>query len=585
MKEKKRESFFVGFCFDPTGLFAIPERNEKNSTLMPIRFSIGRERAREAGGKAAVAAVKEGGREGSRGRSRFTFRFFPLDLQSPQCRSLLLRATASPPPRLLRLPLCRPRLPSSASSAGAEPQRRRSLVSKVFFREAIDLSSLLSTSRRRSHPFSSSRLSLHHSLPHTVIDGLAPQGPAKRPSRGLEGALSRLGISDEAEKKSKEEEKDASSSMLSSAFRRVATGGRGALAAALAAAAAAAAAAVGTSAAAAVSPPPAAETTTNEERSLPRYRQVAGRRRKRGAEAAASSKSKGSKGASTSAASSLARKGEDNDAALARAVAAAAAGGAAVVELELVSSSSEDDDDEESESESKSEEEQDGELDEEGLRKTAPYLEMVGEYLASQPSAAGKDKTRRRRMKKKKTKRREEGEGEESAAAAAAAGAAATSNRPSTAATVDSADGSPSAYVYDYYVISNEAGGGKAGVAPRVALDEGLVWWPGLDDGGDGDGDLDALFENGGGSDAEPGADASSDSNAEGYYANSYPDEEEDEEDEEGRRFEKSSSGEGEEGDTDDDGEQGEKRHRRRLDDFLDDDDDEGEERGYGSEY
>jgi hypothetical protein len=118
-----------------------------------------------------------------------------------------------------------------------------------------------------------------------------------------------------------------------------------------------------------------------------------------------------------------------------------------------------------------------------------------------------------------------------------------------------------------------------------VALDEGLVWWPGLDVGGDGDGDLDALFENGGGSDAEPGGYASSDSNAEGYYANSYPDEEEDEEDEEGRRFEKSSSGEGEEGDTDDDGEQGEKRHRRRLDDFLDDDDDEGEERGYGSEY
>jgi len=83
VKEKKRESFFVGFCFDPTGLFAIPERNEKNSTLMPIRFSIGRERAREAGGKAAVAAVKEGGREGSRGRSRFTFRFFSFGSPIP----------------------------------------------------------------------------------------------------------------------------------------------------------------------------------------------------------------------------------------------------------------------------------------------------------------------------------------------------------------------------------------------------------------------------------------------------------------------------------------------------------------------
>ena len=96
---------------------------------------------------------------------------------------------------------------------------------------------------------------------YSVIDGLAPQGPAKRPSRGIEGSLARLGISEEKEK-SKNDDTSNSASSLSSAFRRVATGGRGALAAALAAAAAAAAAA-GASAAVAPSPPspsPAAET-------------------------------------------------------------------------------------------------------------------------------------------------------------------------------------------------------------------------------------------------------------------------------------------------------------------------------------
>ena len=239
-------------------------------------------------------------------------------------------------------------------------------------------------------------------------------------------------------------------------------------------------------------------------------------------------------------------------------------------------------------------------------KKAAPYLEMVNEYLSSQPNV-GKN---RRRRKKKKMKRKGEGEGS-AAATAAANDKANRHNRPSTAATVDSADESPSAYVYDYYVISNEysAGGNGPGsssglaaaAVPRVALDEGLVWWPGLD----GDGNDDGLFgaeggENGdsdGGGGGDPGY-ASSDSNAEGYYANSYPDEEEGDDDDDGddeggggggggRRgfgFEKSSSDEGDT-DLDGDGDENGGRHRRRLDDFLDDEYGDGEERGgYSSE-